>query len=73
MKNELFYNSSPKDWNEALPLGNGSLGAMMFGDIKKERIQLNEDSLWSGGPRERVNKLSKDSFKTVRKKSKMMN
>lgn len=68
MKNELFYNSSPKDWNEALPLGNGSLGAMMFGDIKKERIQLNEDSLWSGGPRERVNKLSKDSFKTVRKK-----
>lgn len=68
MKNELFYNSSPKDWNEALPLGNGILGAMMFGDVKKERIQLNEDSLWSGGQRKRVNKLSKDSFKAVREK-----
>lgn len=68
MKNELFYNSTPKDWNEALPLGNGILGAMLFGDTKKERIQLNEDSLWSGGLRNRVNKLSKDSFKIVREK-----
>ena len=36
------------DWLEALPLGNGSLGLMVFGDVNKERIQLNEESMWSG-------------------------
>ena len=39
-----------QDWNEALPLGNGRLGAMVFGDVRHERLQLNEDTLWSGGP-----------------------
>ena len=38
------------EWLKALPLGNGSLGAMVFGDINLERIQLNEESLWSGSP-----------------------
>jgi alpha-L-fucosidase 2 len=38
------------DWNEALPLGNGRLGAMVFGGVEQERLQLNEDTLWSGGP-----------------------
>ena len=37
-----------KEWLKALPLGNGSLGAMVFGDVNKERIQLNEESMWSG-------------------------
>lgn len=37
-------------WLSALPLGNGSLGAMVFGDVNKERIQLNEESMWSGSP-----------------------
>ena len=36
------------EWLKALPLGNGSLGAMVFGDVNKERIQLNEESMWSG-------------------------
>jgi len=36
------------EWLKALPLGNGSLGVMVFGDVKKERIQLNEESMWSG-------------------------
>lgn len=35
-------------WHNALPLGNGSLGAMVFGDVTRERIQLNEESMWSG-------------------------
>jgi alpha-L-fucosidase 2 len=43
------------DWNRALPLGTGRLGAMVFGNVTKERVQLNEDSVWSGGPRDRCN------------------
>lgn len=46
----LWYNKPAKDWNEALPLGNGRLGAMVFGRPINELIQLNEQSLWSGGP-----------------------
>lgn len=41
---------SDSEWLKALPLGNGFLGAMVFGDVNKERIQLNEKSLWSGSP-----------------------
>ena len=47
-ENKLFYESPAADWNEATPLGNGALGAMVFGGIGEERIQLNEESLWSG-------------------------
>jgi alpha-L-fucosidase 2 len=46
----LWYEQPAKQWVEALPVGNGRLGAMVFGGIKEERLQLNEDSLWSGGP-----------------------
>ncbi|MEP7278321.1 MAG: glycoside hydrolase family 95 protein [Bacteroidota bacterium] len=45
---KLWYNHPAKNWNEALPVGNGRLGAMVFGDHQRERIQLNEESLWSG-------------------------
>ena len=45
---ELFYTSPAKEWTEALPLGNGRLGAMVYGGYKNERIQLNEETLWSG-------------------------
>ncbi len=48
--NLLWYQEPAKDWNNALPIGNGRLGAMVFGDPQHERIQLNEDSMWSGGP-----------------------
>lgn len=47
---ELWYNQPAKDWNEALPIGNGRLGAMIFGNPDKELIQLNEATLWTGGP-----------------------
>lgn len=46
----LWYDRAAKDWNEALPLGNGRLGGMVFGGVSKERIQLNEESLWAGRP-----------------------
>jgi alpha-L-fucosidase 2 len=46
----LWYTQPAKQWVEALPIGNGRLGAMVFGGIDKERIQLNEDTLSAGGP-----------------------
>ena len=46
----MFYKQPAVEWNEALPLGNGSLGAMVFGDAAKELVQLNQDTLWSGKP-----------------------
>src|SRR5688572_19142948 len=46
----LWYKQPAKDWNEALPLGNGRLGAMVFGRVAEELIQLNEETLWTGGP-----------------------
>jgi alpha-L-fucosidase 2 len=47
---KLWYNQPARNWNEALPLGNGRLGAMVFGRVEEELIQLNEETLWSGGP-----------------------
>ncbi|QNK56409.1 glycosyl hydrolase family 95 catalytic domain-containing protein [Paenibacillus sp. PAMC21692] len=52
---KLWYNEPAADWNEALPIGNGRLGAMVFGGIGTERLQLNEDTLWSGFPRDTNN------------------
>ena len=46
----LWYSQPAKDWNEALPIGNGRLGAMIFGRAGDELIQLNEQTLWTGGP-----------------------
>ena len=48
--NLLWYRRGARSWNEALPLGNGRLGAMVFGGARQERICLNEDTLWSGYP-----------------------
>lgn len=46
----LWYDAPAANWNEALPLGNGRLGAMVFGDPQKEHLQLNENTLYSGEP-----------------------
>ena len=46
--NLLWYRQGAASWNEALPLGNGRLGAMVYGDPANERVCLNEDTLWSG-------------------------
>jgi alpha-L-fucosidase 2 len=47
---KLWYDKPARNWNEALPIGNGRLGAMIFGNAENELLQLNESSLWSGGP-----------------------
>ena len=51
----MKYDRPAAEWNEALPIGNGRMGAMVFGHPASERLQLNEDSLWYGGPRDRNN------------------
>jgi alpha-L-fucosidase 2 len=48
----LWYERPAERWVQALPLGNGRLGAMVFGGVAQERYQLNEDTLWAGGPRD---------------------
>ncbi|WP_150273462.1 glycosyl hydrolase family 95 catalytic domain-containing protein [Paenibacillus tepidiphilus] len=52
---KLKYNQPAVEWEEALPLGNGHMGAMVFGGVERERLQLNEDTLWSGFPRDTNN------------------
>jgi len=53
--NKLWYRTPATNWNEALPVGNGRLGAMVFGHPTKERIQFNEDTFWSGRPHDYTN------------------
>lgn len=54
-------------WLSALPLGNGSLGIMVFGDVNRERLQLNEESMWSGSPDDGDNPESIKSLEKIRK------
>ncbi|MCP4272665.1 MAG: glycoside hydrolase family 95 protein, partial [Gammaproteobacteria bacterium] len=50
-QHRLWYQQPAKDWmSEALPIGNGFMGAMIFGGVNEDRIQFNEQSLWAGGP-----------------------
>ncbi len=51
----LWYTKPAENWDEALPVGNGRIGGMIFGRVNEELIQLNEDSIWSGGFRKRNN------------------
>ncbi|MBQ8653405.1 MAG: glycoside hydrolase family 95 protein [Clostridia bacterium] len=64
--NKLYYSAPAASWNEALPLGNGRLGAMVFGGATLERIQLNEESLWSGGFEDRVNPSAREYMPRLR-------
>lgn len=63
----MWYDKPAQDWNEALPVGNGRLGGMVFGTVEQERVQFNEDSIWYGGPRDRNNPDAFENLPTVRK------
>lgn len=64
----LYYTKEAGwDWNFALPVGNGKLGAMVFGNKDYEKLQLNEDSLWYGGPQERINQDARPNLEKVRR------
>ncbi len=69
MKNEhlkLWYKNPALTWEEALPIGNGTLGGMVFGRVNSEVIQLNEDSVWYGGPSDRNNPSALDNLEKIR-------
>ena len=63
----VWYDKPATQWTEALPLGNGKLGAMVFGQTENERIQLNEGTLWAGGPYNPVNPDARTALPEVRK------
>lgn len=63
----LRYDAPASAWTEALPVGNGRLGGMVFGGTQTERIALNEDTLWAGGPRAGTNLEARDLLPEVRR------
>jgi alpha-L-fucosidase 2 len=63
---QLWFDQPANVWDEALPIGNGILGGMVFGHPLEERIALNEDSLWYGGPRDRNNPDALDNLGSIR-------
>ena len=63
----LWYSQPAEDFNSALPVGNGRIGAMVYGRPENEIIQLNEDSVWSGGKRNRINPDAAEGLHEIRK------
>lgn len=64
---KLWYTQPAKQWVEALPVGNGRLGAMVYGDPSKELIQLNESTVWAGSPYRNDNPEAREALPEVRK------
>lgn len=63
---KLWYNKPALDWNEALPIGNGKLGAMVYGSVFQEKLQMNEDSVWYGGYVDRNNPDAEENLPRIR-------
>ncbi len=66
MEKLLWYKDSAKNWNEALPLGNGYMGSMCYGGNMVDRFQLNCGTLWYDGFRDRLNPEAKEALPKVR-------
>ncbi|MEN2412255.1 glycoside hydrolase family 95 protein [Flavobacterium mesophilum] len=64
---KLTYDKPATNWNEALPIGNGKLGAMVFGGVSQEHLQLNEETIWAGEPGNNVPKNTFDSIQKIRR------
>lgn len=62
----LWYQAPAAEWEEALPIGNGRLGAMVYGGTDRELLQVNEESIWYGGPVNRLNPDAKEYFPQIR-------
>ena len=63
----LWYRQAANNWNEALPIGNGRLGGMVFGGVLNDQIQLNEDTIWAGEKRDRNNPEAANSLPEIRR------
>lgn len=64
---KLWYDKPASLWVEALPLGNGAVGAMVFGDPANEQFQLNEETVWGGSPYNNTNPKAKESLDEIRR------
>src|SRR5690242_2162999 len=64
---KLWYDKPAASWNEALPIGHGRLAAMVFGTTGTERLQLNEETVWSGEPGNNIIPNVYDSIQQIRK------
>lgn len=64
---KLWYRQPAREWEEALPLGNGRLGAMVFGGVSDECLQMNEESMWYGGRADRNNPDARRMLPEIRK------
>src|SRR3954468_22683797 len=65
---KLWYNQpSGSVWENALPIGNGRLGAMVYGNVETETIQLNENTVWSGSPNRNDNPKALEALPEIRK------
>ena len=62
----LWYDQPAQNWNEALPIGNGRLGAMVFGNVSTDRLQLNEETIWAGRPNNNANPEALEYLPKVR-------
>src|SRR5690242_10763931 len=62
----LWYPKPADKWVEALPIGNGRMGAMVYGGVGHERVQLNEDTIWAGGPYSPANPAAFDAYAKAR-------
>lgn len=63
---QLWYTSPAQNWNHALPIGNGRLGAMIFGSVAKDHIELNDESIWAKGTGDRRNPAALANLQKVR-------
>ncbi|MDR2813861.1 MAG: glycoside hydrolase N-terminal domain-containing protein, partial [Prevotellaceae bacterium] len=63
----LWYDRPAEKWVEAMPLGNGRLGAMLYGNPAHEELQLNEETLWAGAPNNNANPKAKESLPRIRR------
>ncbi len=66
-KRALWFDAPAENWREALPVGNGWLGGMVLGTYPKERVQLNEDSIWAREPMMRPPEIMKDAMEEVQR------
>ncbi len=63
----LWYEKPAVQWEEALPIGNGRLAAMMYGGTTREELQFNEETVWAGGPNNNINPQTATAIPQIRK------
>ena len=63
---KLWYSRPAKQWTDALPIGNSRMGAMVFGGVEQETLQLNEETFWAGGPHNNLNPKGRYALDNIR-------